>query len=132
MSTIQVWKHGNVYIYPHLEFSHLYSYEEIKQIVLNIKKYLFSELIIYDESSYTYDLNGRWNICFSINKNKIDYTYLIRRDHLTKKTYACPFNIYEYGNTNMINKNTCRTEFDILEHFLVSNYNGKHITEFPC
>ena len=158
-----VWKKGRVLIYPHLEFGMMYTYEELCKIAMDIKIELFGDrMIIYQKNTYCNEVNGSWNVSFSINivesrgprhnniskrirklkrrrnmkKGKkqtrgkraarkdttgITYTYMIRRDNGTGKSYGCPFENFEYGDIRhyKFGDNECPKELKKLEDYLM-------------
>ena len=133
-NTMKVWNKGRVSIFPHLEFDHLYTYDDICKLVLNIKIEFFGDnMRIYELNSYCNEVNGRWNVCFSLNINGIEYTYMIRRDSLLKKTYGCPFTNMEYGyiGHNILDLETMPKKFIELEKYLMFTLvNPKKIDHF--
>jgi hypothetical protein len=177
-NTMTIWRKGRVAIYPHLEFGMMYTYEELCKIARNIKTELFGDIMtIYQKNSYCYEVNGSWNICFSINileprgprqnnniskrmlklkrrrfmkkGNKLkrgkrpsrkdtngrNYTYMIRRDNGTGKSYGCPFENYDYGDIlhYSFNDNILPNELKKLEDYLISTlYRPKKIDCFLC
>lgn len=126
-----------VVIFPHLEFEKLFTYIELEDIVKDISKNLFINTKIYDKNSYTYELNGSWNVIFALKKYDCEYTYMIRRDKDSKKSYGCPFIKQEYYSIgerdirtlNGINSNS--NEFVKLEEYLMALYGCKRIESFP-
>lgn len=130
------WRIGNsVVIYPHIKIDALFTFEEILLLVNNIKDTVFGDdMIIYETNNYCHEVNGRWNVCFGIYDNMgYTYTYMIRRDYLTKETYGCPFRNIEYEadlkHTEFSNEKIPE-KFIQLENFLKSTYNGTNITSF--
>ena len=133
--TIPFWrpKQGRVIIYPHIEIPVVWSYDQLLASVTDIQLNCDGIFIkIYEKNSYCSEVNGHWNVAFSITSNKTDYTYMIRRDHELKKTFACPFYNVEYGSTGdaCFDKDNCPVEFDILERYILDKYGGKIINRF--
>lgn len=141
--TLNVWRIDSVSIYPHLEFGILYTYEELKKIALDIKKELFGEFMtIYETNSYCSEVNGFWNVCFSININPTgqnssgkNFTYMLRRDIGCGKSYGCPFRHADYGDIMhySFGHSECSQELKKLEQYLMRTLNQpKKIDCFPC
>tara|TARA_B100000767_G_scaffold60235_2_gene55993 strand:- start:72 stop:554 length:483 start_codon:yes stop_codon:yes gene_type:complete len=132
-STIPFWKLGRVIIYPHIEFSSLWTYDQILAAVKDLQLNCVALGIkIYEKNSYCSEVNGRWNVVFSVRDFKGDYTYMIRRDHTLKKTFACPFYNEQYGyiGDTCLNKTRFPVGLDILERYLLGKHGGKLIDRF--
>ena len=96
----------NVTIFPHLELEQsAYTYNEMWNLCHKLKDSLPDlQMVIYDKSDYCYELNGPWNVCFSIydpensfmGKQGFSYTYIIRSCNDFNKTYGCPVVNLEY------------------------------------
>lgn len=132
-SSIPFWVRGRVVIYPHIEFPFVWSYDQLLAAVMDIQLNCDGLRIqIYEKNSYCSEVNGGWNVVFAVLSNNTNYTYMIRRDHDLKKTFACPFYNVEYGTIGDIcfNKSNCSIDFGILEQYLLGKYGGKHIERF--
>ena len=132
-SSIPFWRRGRVVIRPHIEFPFLWTYDQILATITDIQLNCDGLLIkIYETNSYCSEVNGRWNVVFSVVSNNTNYTYMIRRDHTLKKTFACPFFNDKYGEIGDIcfNMENSPTEFIILERYLLNKYGGKLIDRF--
>ena len=113
-------------VYPHLELAQRsYSQKEMRTLCHKLKDALPDlKMVIYDQSSYCNELNGPWNVCFSVGdpETKMSYTYIIRRCTHFNKTYGCPFmnSAYIYGlRTTVLSKQTNNKLFDIIESKLM-------------
>jgi hypothetical protein len=139
-----VWNKGKVKIYPHIQIDKLYTYEELYSIIVMMKESLSGlDIIIYNKNEYCYEVNGSWNIIFAIVKNinnkVVHYHYMIRRDSQLNKTYCCPFHNTDYWDVtpqhDILNKEECPDEFEMIEHYFINNYNGiiidRFLTELP-
>lgn len=128
---------GGVTIFPHLQFDTLFTYSELEDIVKDISKNLFINIKIYEKNSYTYELNGSWNVIFVIQKHGYNYPYMIRRDKDCKKSYGCPLIKLEYysiGERDIRNLNGVShtsNEFVTLENYLIALYACKKVDTFP-
>lgn len=132
-TSIAFWRRGRVVIYPHIEFPLLWNYDKILSAVTDIQFNCNGLIIhIYEQNSYCNEVNGRWNVVFTVVSNKINYTYMIRRDHDLNKTFACPFYNESYGYIGdaCLNRDNCPTEFNVLEQYLLNKYGGKLIDKF--
>jgi hypothetical protein len=86
---------GTVYIFPHLEWSKKINIETLCRIVNILKKTLINlDLEIWPKSSYSLEVNGNWNVIFSINENNKKYMYMLFLDK--DKIYGSPFINQEY------------------------------------
>ena len=99
---IYQWNLSNrAIVYPHLELDNKsYSQDEMRKLCNTLKQNMSKyEITIYDQSSYCNEINGPWNVCFSINNplNNEKYTYIIRRCVEFNKTFGCPFLNEEYA-----------------------------------
>jgi len=100
MGKITYWKKSHrATVYPHLELEQRsYTQEEMRDLVEKLKVTLPElNIHIYNQSTYCYELNGPWNVCFSVQekhdpkkKIKISYTYIIRSCDDFNKTFGCP------------------------------------------
>mgnify|MGYP000465591386 CR=1 FL=1 len=73
---------GPVSVYPHLELDQRpYTQTEMRDLVEKLKALLPKlKILIYKQSTYCYEVNGPWNVCFQVYDPKKDtiYTYMIR------------------------------------------------------
>ena len=117
-------------VYPHLELEQrAYSQEEMRSLCNKLKDVLKEEIpslevIVYPQSSYCSEINGPWNVCFSVQEENSNYkyTYIIRRCVDFKKTYGCPFQNTEYIydlNTTALMESTNSSLFNIIESKLI-------------
>ena len=135
-----IWNIGSIKIYPHIQIDKLYTYGELLSMIVMLKESFSGlDIIIYNKNEYCYEINGSWNIAFAIIKRNDDggvvyYHYMIRRDKLLNKTFCCPFYNPEYlylkPKHNILNKENCPDEFEMVEHYFMSNYNGIIIDRF--
>ena len=141
-NTMKYWKRGQVIIRPHLEIGDLWSYDQIKQKVDTMKQEIgIQNINIYEKNSYCYELNGSWNVVFGFlirreDGTLIEYTYMVRRDHLLNKTYFCPFYVEGHGYCSLPKmeftlKDTPQ-EFKIVEDYFKEKYNATEISTFPA
>jgi len=133
VTTMPVWRRGRVVIYPHIEFSFLWTYDQILAAVTDLQFNCNGLRIqIYEKNTYCNEVNGRWNVVFTMVSNKTNYTYMIRRDHELKKTFACPFINEQYGELGdfCFNRDNCPTEFNVLEKYIIDKYGGRLIDRF--
>ena len=139
-----VWNIGRVKIFPHIQIDKLYTYDELLSIIMTMKETMSGlDIIIYNKNEYCNEINGSWNIAFAIVKNidndVVRFHYMIRRDNLLNKTYCCPFLNTEYWDVtprhDILNKEECPDDFEMIEHYFIKNYNGiiikKFLTELP-
>lgn len=132
-SSIPLWRLGRVVIYPHIEFPFLWTYDQILAAVTDLQcNCVGLQIKIYEQNSYCSELNGQWNVVFSVRDFKTNYTYMIRRDHTLKKTFACPFYNEQYGYIGdaCLNKTRCPVGLGILERYLLDTYGGRLIDRF--
>jgi len=88
-------KNGSVFIFPHLEWDLDLTIEKLYEIVNNLKNSLKDlDITIWDQSTYSFEVNGSWNVIFSINNNKKKYMYMLFLDK--NKIYGSPFVNNEY------------------------------------
>ena len=115
-------------VYPHLELDNRpYSQLEMRELCNKLAKSLPNlKFTIYEQSSYCNELNGPWNVCFSV-KNPEEkggfYTYIIRRCVDLNKTFGCPFfnNQYVHDlNTFALSKVCNEKLFTEIENKLIS------------
>jgi len=139
VKTIPYWSLGRVTIYPHLEFDKLYSYEELGTIVAELKAFYKNEMkiIVFGESTYCSEVNGRWNVAFGVvGSDGVTYMYMIRRDKDIGKSYACPFQntdyVYDIKHSVLDGQSSrCPNEFALIDKYLTEKLSGKPITAFP-
>lgn len=138
-NTIKVWNLGTVSIYPHLSWEKLLTYEELVELSKKINTHTEDDFKIYvfDVSSYSYEVNGKWNVIFSITTTDDlhKYIYMIRRDKELNKTFGCPMINREYMDHPMYEKPLHFNE-ELLKKFelILENYlqNGEYINCFEC
>ena len=139
---ISVWNLSRrASVYPHLELDQKpYSQEEMRSLCNKLKSELPNlDIHIYPQSSYCSEINGPWNVCFSVSQKNnreeiIKYTYIIRRCVDFKKTFGCPFMntdyIYDLKTTGLL-KSTNSDLFNIIEKKLIELCpNSKKINYF--
>ena len=141
-NTMKYWKRGQVIIRPHLEIGDLWSYDQIKQKVDTMKQEIgIQNINIYEKNSYCYELNGSWNVVFGFvlcreDGTLIEYTYMVRRDHLLNKTYFCPFYVEGHGYCSLpkmeFTLEDTPQEFKIVEDYFKEKYNATEISTFPA
>jgi hypothetical protein len=139
VKTIPIWKIGKATIYPHLEFDKLYSYEELRTIVDDMKSFYQDaiNMIVYEPNKGCGEVNGEWNVCFGVLDGKGQtFMYMLRRDKHIGKSYACPFQNTDYVydiKHSVLDGNSIRypEEFGMIEKYLIEKLSGKHITAFP-
>ena len=140
-NTMKYWKRGKVIIRPHLVIDNLWTYDLIELYVKQMKHDLSNlNINIYEKNSYCSELNGYWNVVigFLIRREDgelIEYTYMVRRDHLLCKTYFCPFYVEGHGYCSLPKmeftlKDTPQ-EFLIVEDYFKTNFNATEISTFP-
>ena len=123
--TITEWKIGPVSVYPHLELDQRpYTQTEMRDLAEKLKALLPKlKILIYKQSTYCYEVNGPWNVCFQVYDPKTDtiYTYMIRSCDDFNKTYGCPFvnNDYIKGRTMGLTKEVNEALFNIIESKLM-------------
>jgi len=141
-NTMKYWRLGNAIIRPHLVIDNLWSYDLIDLYVKQMKQDLSNlNINIYEKNSYCSELNGSWNVVigFLIRREDgelIEYTYMVRRDHLLCKTYFCPFYVEGHGYCSLPKmeftlKDTPQ-EFLIVEDYFKTNFNATEISTFPA
>ena len=108
MSHISVWNIGPVRIYPHLSWNKCLTPNELRDTATKLKSVMTDfEVMVFNESSYTAETNGPWNVTISIKgpstRNSwtgqiidIQYIYMIRRDKELNQTFGCPMYNEEY------------------------------------
>lgn len=129
--------------FPHLELDNKTSTQEEMRYICNKLKEQLSDLtiIIYNKNTYCSELNGDWNVCFSVKENKIEdkyetymYTYIIRSCDNLKKTFGCPFINYHYIynlKTTALMESTNSELFNVIENKLMEFYpNAKKVDYF--
>lgn len=88
---------GSVYIFPHLEWSKKLNIETLYRIAYILKTSLINlDLEVWPKSSYSLEVNGNWNVIFSINENNKKYMYMLFLNN--DKIYGSPFINLEYKN----------------------------------
>jgi len=141
-NTMKYWRLGNAIIRPHLVIDNLWTYDLIELYVKQMKQDLSNlNINIYEKNSYCSELNGSWNVVigFLIRREDgelIEYTYMVRRDHLLCKTYFCPFYVEGHGYCSLPKmeftlKDTPQ-EFLIVEDYFKTNFNATEISTFPA
>ena len=144
-NTMKYWRLGKAIIRPHLVIDNLWSYDLIDLYVKQMKQDLSNlNINIYEKNSYCYELNGSWNVVIGFlirpqrtdNDELIEYTYMVRRDHLLCKTYFCPFHVEGHGYCSLPKmeftlKDTPQ-EFLIVEDYFKTNFNATEISTFPA
>jgi len=100
---LRVIKRKNVRIYPYLVLDKFMNYDEMFSLAnvlsTNLKKNDLN-CDVLDKNTYTYELNGSWNVVLSIkyiynNTNYYQMFAIINCIH-NKKTHICPFYSIEY------------------------------------
>ena len=87
----------SVYIFPHLEWSKKLNIETLYRIAYILKTSLINlDLEVWPKSSYSLEVNGNWNVIFSINENNKKYMYMLFLNN--DKIYGSPFINLEYKN----------------------------------
>ena len=130
-------------ILPHLELDNKPNTKDEILTICNKLKTQLTELtiIIYKENTYCKDLNGDWNVCFSVKESNIEeiyetymYTYIIHSCNKTNKTYgSCLINYeYIYGlKITGLMESTNSKLFNIIENKLMELFpNYKKINYF--
>lgn len=141
-NTMKYWRLGKAIIRPHLVIDNLWSYDLIDLYVKQMKQDLSNlNINIYEKNSYCSELNGSWNVVIgflirSEDGELIEYTYMVRRDHLLCKTYFCPFYVEGHGYCSLPKmeftlKDTPQ-EFLIVEDYFKTNFNATEISTFPA
>ena len=86
-----------MYIFPHLEWSKKLNIETLYRIAYILKTSLINlDLEVWPKSSYSLEVNGNWNVIFSINENNKKYMYMLFLNN--DKIYGSPFINLEYKN----------------------------------
>lgn len=137
---IKVIKRGSVRIYPLFELKNFMNYNEIcvlaNTLSINLKKKDI-DCSVLEKNTYTFELNGIWNVVLSIKytKNEKEFYAMcsIVNSEYHKKTYICPFYNIEYASINhhSINCDSSFKEFKILEDEIKSSLDVKYIDSFP-
>ena len=137
---IKVIKRGTVRIYPFLESDKFMNYDEMFVLANTLSSNLKKKDIdcsVLEKNTYTFELNGSWNVVLSIKytKNEKEFYAMFAIIHCSyyKKTYFCPFYNIEYVSLNhhSINCDSSSTQFKILEDEIKSSLNVKYIDSFP-
>ena len=140
VKTIPYWKLSNrVIVYPHLEFDELYSYEELINIVNDMKSFYEESInmVVFEKNTYCSEVNGLWNVCFGVVDDEgRTFMYMLRRDMDLGKSYACPFQntdyVYDIKHSILDGKiNRCPEEFALIEKYLTEKLSAKRISAFP-
>ena len=140
--TIKVIKRGTVRIYPHLVFDKLMNYNEMfvfANTLANSFKILDVNCFVYEKNTYTYEMNGNWNVVLSVKyTNPIDNKeyralFAIINSRYYKKTYFCPFYNTEYTalNHHSINNESSLAQFELLTLLIKNKLDVKQIESFP-
>jgi len=118
-------KRRSVRIYPYLVLDRFMNYDEMFSwaniLSTNLKKNNLN-CDVLDKNTYTYELNGNWNVVLSIKYiyNHTNYyaMFAIINCIHNKKTHICPFYNIEYIflNHHPINYFHCNEDFKILEN----------------
>ncbi len=104
---LKVWKIGPVEIHPHLSWSECLSPEQLREKAYEVQTNLNDfrgNVIVWDQSTYTSETNGSWNVTLSVItentslQKEIEYIYMIRRDKKFNKTFGCPYYNSEYAH----------------------------------
>ena len=101
---LEIWKIGSVWIYPDLAWKKTLTNEELRKTAFLVQSKLTDmNITVWDESTYSAEVNGPWNVTLSIkmpNSNK-SLIYMIRRDKQFNKTFGCPMSNNEYYKTDL-------------------------------
>ena len=137
---VRVIKRKGVIIYPFLELNKFLNYDEMfalaKTLAINLKK-KYIDCDIHKKNTYTFELNGSWNVVLSIKYTnyETDFCAMFAIIHCPyyKKTYFCPFYNIEYVSLNhhSINCHSSSTQFKILEDEIKTLLDVKYIDSFP-
>lgn len=126
---------GSVEIIPSLEFSKNYTFEELQHIAEDLKTH-FREIgiHIYPKSTLISELNGPWNVTFSIQGStvtgkRIEFFYMLRTDSYFKKSYGSP--VDRPHSDGWFSLEYQPDLLDKIEGYLLQKLGGKRITEFP-
>lgn len=128
---------GRVLEYPHLEIDKPLSYQELINCAINIRSKISEIGIftnIYEPSTYTSELNGKWNVVISIMVNGKELTYIMHRALDQGKTFCGPIKHGAYQADHnqhpLNNKNAPEAYKKIEEVMLKWVPNTTIITEF--
>ena len=103
--SIPYWKTQSVTIYPHLVINNYLNYDILVNLATQVKTNMKEkgyECELYDNNTYTRELNGSWNVVIGIKHTREDSKkiyqamYLFRHDSNYNETYGCPFYNKEY------------------------------------
>jgi len=114
--SINTFRVGRIIIYPHLSWNKETTYDEFVEIGNKLKEKL-NNIIIWGDTEYTYETNGKWNITLSLQINDVNYMYLIRNDSKLKQTFGCPFYNIEYKDPPLLNVNLDKNKETIFKKF---------------
>lgn len=136
----KVIKRGNVRIYPFLVLDRFINYNEMFILANNLSLKLKNrgvECKVLEKNTYTFELNGNWNVVLSIKytKDEKEFYAMFAIIHSLNynKTYFSPFYNIEYVSLNhhSINCDSSLKEFKILEDEIKSSLDVKYIDSFP-
>ena len=104
---IKVIKRGSVRIYPFLVLEKFMTYDEMFILANLLSSKLKNRDInceVMNKNTYTFELNGSWNVVLSIKyiKHGKEFYAMFAIIHCPyyKKTYFCPFYNIEYVSLN--------------------------------
>ena len=118
-STISEWRMGPVYIYPDKSWKGCLNKDNLREVAHLIKKDLSDlNVKVWDQSSYTCETNGPWNVTISIESKSYNYIYMIRKDEKFNKTYGCPMYNSEYSKELPLTKKCNENLFNRLSESL--------------
>lgn len=108
-NAIKVIKRGSVRIYPFLvmDYNEMFLFANILSGYL---KDVGLECFVYEKNTYTFELNGTWNVVLSIK-----YTYL------NGKTYYAMFSLINYNNENTYISPFYNIDYVKLNHHSIDN-----------
>lgn len=138
---IKVIKRGSVRIYPFLVFDEFMNYNEMFVLANLVSSKLKNKDIdceVINKNTYTFELNGSWNVVLSIKYTKDEKVFyaMMAIIHCThyKKTYFCPFYNIEYVSLNhhSISCESSSVQFKIVEDVIKESLDGvRSINSFP-
>ena len=141
LNHIKVIKRKSVIIYPFLVLDTFMNYDEMFALANTLSRNLQKKHIqcdVLNKNTYTFELNGIWNIVLSIKytKNDKDFCamFAIINCKYYKKTYFCPFYNIEYVSINhhSINCESSDKQFKILESEIKCSLKDvRYIDSFP-
>ena len=120
---IRVIKRRTIRIYPSLMIDKFMNYNEMLNFAKHLSKNLNAvglDSYVYDKNTYTYELNGDWNIVMSIkylNNETYYHAMFTIINCIHSKIHICPFYNIEYTSLNHhpISYLTSNKEFEILK-----------------